>query len=235
MKRFSFAVLTNAFLFAVISLVGICCFYPTEVPATTDEPTLYSSGDRDSNEISLMFNVYWGTDEVREILAILEEYDAKATFFLGGCWADDNNACVKEILNGGHEVGNHGYFHKDHDKLSLAENQAEILNCHQLVELMTGYEMTLFAPPSGAYCENTLKVAEELGYRVILWSVDTIDWRDDDASIIATRAKKATGGDFVLMHPMQGTVEALPGILSYYREQGYTAVTVSENLNHGEQ
>lgn len=234
MKRFSAAVLTNAFLVAILSIVGICCFYPMEVPTTTDEGNLYSCGDRESQEVSLMFNVYWGTDEVYEILDILEAYDAKATFFVGGSWADDNNACLKEILKHGHELGNHGYFHKEHSRLSYAENLAEIKNCHQLVQLISGYEMQLFAPPSGAYRKETLRAAEESGYKVILWSLDTVDWRDNQASVIYNRAVKAQGGEFVLMHPMSGTVQALADILGYYRTQNLTVVTVSENLSSKE-
>ena len=67
-----------------------------------------------------MFNVYWGTDEVYQILDILTEHEAKATFFIGGCWADDNVECLKEIYAQGHEIGNHGYFHKEHSKMDLS-------------------------------------------------------------------------------------------------------------------
>ena len=54
-----------------------------------------------------MFNVYWGTDEIYQILDILDQYTVKSTFFIGGCWADDNVACLREIVRRGHELGNH--------------------------------------------------------------------------------------------------------------------------------
>ena len=67
--------------------------------------------------------------------------------------------------------------------------------------------------------------------KTILWSRDTIDWRDKDKKLIYKRATKdIQGGEFVLMHPMTATVEALGDILKYYQTQGLTTATVSENI-----
>jgi peptidoglycan/xylan/chitin deacetylase (PgdA/CDA1 family) len=69
---------------------------------------------------------------------------------------------------------------------------------------------------------------------MILWSRDTVDWRDKDENLTFTRATEGvTGGDFILMHPMETTVSALPRILKYYKENGLQAVTVTENLTYG--
>ena len=158
-------------------------------------------------------------------------YNAKATFFIGGCWADDNVECLKAIDAAGHEIGNHGYFHKDHDKLSLVQNQKEISDCNRFIELAIGKKVSLFAPPSGAYNNDTLKAAELLNMKTILWSKDTIDWRDKNPSLIYTRAtKKVCVGDFILMHPMKETAEALEDILKFYETNHLKTVTVSENL-----
>ena len=101
-----------------------------------------------------------------------------------------------------------------------------------LVKRIAGYEMNLFAPPSGAFSVTTLKVAEQLGYTTVMWSKDTIDWRDKDEDLVV---KRATGdiasGDLVLMHPKEHTLRALPSILDYYGKIGLKAVTVSECLN----
>ena len=116
-----------------------------------------------------------------------------------------------------------------------AENLAEMQHCQDLISLMTGYEMKLFAPPSGAYGNDTLQAAADMGYKVILWSRDTVDWRDKDSKLVYERATSAKGGDFVLMHPMEYTADALDGILKYYQKNGFSAVTVSENLGYGGQ
>ena len=91
--------------------------------------------------------------------------------------------------------------------------------------------MNLFAPPSGSFSQNTLDVASELGYKTIMWSKDTIDWRDKDSNLVYTRATKSIkGGDLVLMHPTKHTLEALPQIIDYYNSINMKVVTVSENL-----
>ena len=178
-----------------------------------------------------MFNVYEHTDNVLAILDILDEYEAKSTFFIGGSWADDNVDCVREIYKRGHEIASHGYFHKDHSMMSLEANAEEIRPSVKLLNMICGTEVKLFAPPSGAFCEATLNACESMDLRVIMWSRDTIDWRDKDVGMIYNRAtKNLKKGEFVLMHPTDCTVTALPEILSYIRNDGLTAVTVSCNL-----
>ena len=164
----------------------------------------------------------------------MEEFNAKCTFFLGGCWADDNVACIKEIVSQGHELGNHGYFHKDHTKLAKEEEKQEIVRCNQFLALVAGASPILFAPPSGAYTAATVATAKALGMKVILWSRDTVDWRDKDEKIIYERAtKNIREGEFVLAHPMEATANALPKILEEYKRQGLRCVTVSDNLQIG--
>ncbi len=226
-------VATNVVLGVLVLSLGALCLAPIEenVSAQTEGQTIYRLADKNPQGISLMFNVYWGTEEVYRILDILQEYDAKATFFIGGCWADDNVDCLRDIYALGHEIGNHGYFHKDQDKLDLLNNQKEIADCNRFIELALGYTPTLFAPPSGAYNEYTLQAAEALDMKTILWSKDTIDWRDKNAAIIYSRAtKNVKAGDFILMHPMKETADALGDILKYYETNGLEAVTVSKNL-----
>lgn len=233
MKKLSsrtIAALTNSFLALVVLVIGVVCFLPSASAAAGVEEKAYYRGNSEDG-VSLMFNVYWGTETVYQILDVLDEYGVKVTFFLGGCWADDNVACVKEIAERGHEIGSHGYFHREHDKLSLQENLAEIKNSVDFISLACGYEVKLFAPPSGAYNDDTVAAAEALGLKTVMWSKDTIDWRDKDSALCFTRAtKEAKGGDLVLMHPMEHTLDALPGILAYYAENALRVITVGENL-----
>ncbi len=226
---------TNLALCALILSVGVVCLYPIDSTVSKEGGgNIYRSASENSDGVSLMFNVYWGTEEVYQILDILAENQAKATFFIGGCWADDNVECLKEIAQGGHEIGNHGYFHKDHANLSKADNEKEIKTCNQFISLSLGVTPTLFAPPSGSYGKDMLAVCDKLNMKTVLWSRDTIDWRDKDEELIYSRAtKNIKGGEFVLMHPMAATVKALDDILTYYKSCNLRVISVSENLRVG--
>ena len=93
--------------------------------------------------------------------------------------------------------------------------------------------MTLFAPPSGAFSKTTLQVAEQLGYKTIMWSRDTIDWRDQNVDLIVKRAtSNIDGGELILMHPTKCTDLALDTVLNYYKTNGFQICTVSENINN---
>ena len=231
-KAVKLNIATNLVLGVLVLSVGALCLAPKKNTAVDGVDTqIYRQGAATSTGVSLMFNVYWGTDEVYQILDILQSHEAKATFFIGGSWADDNVECLRAIYAGGHEIGNHGYFHKDHKKLNFEQNRKEISDCNRFIELALGQAPTLFAPPSGSYGENMLSACKVLNMKTILWSRDTIDWRDKDAALIYTRAtKNIKGGELVLMHPMTATVSALDDILKYYETQSLSAITVSQNI-----
>lgn len=225
-------VITNCLLMLVVLSVSLVGYFGGNAAAVSYENTnLYYGGDEQSGAVSLTFNIYENTANVNKILDILDEYEAKATFFIGGCWADDNVDCVREIFKRGHEVGSHGYFHKDHSKMSYEANLEEIRPSIKLIEMISGKKATLFAPPSGAFCEETLSACTFLDLKVIMWSRDTIDWRDNDVSLIVKRAtQNLKAGEFILMHPKDVTVQALPQILTYIRDGGLKTATISQNL-----
>lgn len=212
------------------SVLAVVCFVPKRAVSIVGGES-YSpiyKGNEEKPCVALMFNVYENTETVNAILDVLLGFDVKATFFVGGCWADDNNDTVKRILNEGHGLGNHGYFHKNHKKLGLNDNIAEIKHNHELIKAISGCEMTLFAPPSGAFSKNTLIAAEKLGYKTIMWSKDTIDWRDNDVNLVYKRATEIQNGDFILLHPKAHTLKALSQILDFYKEKGVTPKRVDE-------
>lgn len=191
----------------------------------------YYHGNETNNNVSLMFNVYMGEQYIPDILNVLSENNVKVTFFVGGSWAIKHTELLEDILSQGHEIGNHGYWHKDHKILSIEKNMSEIGLTHEVIKQTLNYEMTLFAPPSGSYGQNTLKVAQDMGYKTIMWSKDTIDWRDQDTSLIVSRAtKNPKNGDLILMHPTASTLSALPEIITFYTQSGYKLTTVSENI-----
>lgn len=222
--------ITNGVLALVLVVVGVVCFYPTAAHVSGLEDRVHYRGTS-GDGVSLMFNVYWGTQEVESILEVLAAYDAKATFFIGGSWADDNTACVRKIVEAGHEVGSHGYFHRDHTTLGYEGNVEEISRSVQFLQLAAGVPVTLFAPPSGAYDEDTVNAAESLGLRTVMWSRDTIDWRDKDEETCYLRATEdLQAGELILMHPMEHTLKALPRILEYCNTHSLHPITVGENL-----
>lgn len=224
------ALLTNGILALILIVVGAVCFFPSASHVSGVKERVVSRGNAE-NAVSLMFNVYWGSGEVEGILSVLEEYGAKATFFLGGSWADDNTALVKRIAEEGHEVASHGYFHRDHASLDYDGNYKEIKQSVDFISAAAGVEIALFAPPSGAYNDDTVLAAESLGLRTVMWSRDTVDWRDKDEEVCYTRATSGLeSGEFILMHPMPHTLAALPRILHYLETHGLSAVTVSENI-----
>ena len=190
-----------------------------------------SNGNRNSNKVSLMFNVYWGTEYIAEILQVLDRYNVKTTFFVGGIWVEKELDTLNKIVSKGHEIGNHGYLHKDHEKLSYDQNYDEIKVNHDLVKVSTGIEMNLFAPPSGSFNKATIESSSLLGYTTIMWSKDTIDWRDKDSNLVFKRATEGvTGGELILAHPTAHTVKALPLILEYYKINNIEATTVTDCL-----
>ncbi len=226
----------NICIGCLLVLIGLAVYFGVTFGGTNKETSagqgaIYQ-GDTSSNKISLMINVCWGTEYLNDMLEILNEKNAKVTFFVGGTWVADNEQVLVQMAENGHEIGNHAYSHKDHDKLTAESSKKEISTTHALVKSMIGKDMTLFAPPSGAYNSQTVEVAEELGYKTIMWTRDTIDWRDQDADLIYNRAiEGAKGGDLILMHPTECTLEALPRIIDTLQSQGFELVTVSNNLS----
>ena len=197
-------------------------------------------GDRDGGKVALMFNVYEGTEYVEEIARLLSERGMSATFFLGGIWAERNGDTVIRLAADGFELGNHGYLHRNHAALSAERNRSEIVVTERLLsatlsdlpsEERAAALPKLFAPPSGSMGDAMHAVCEQLGYTVVMWTRDTIDWRDHDAALITERAlRDLAAGDLILMHPTAATVQALPAVLDGIAAAGLTADTVTAVL-----
>lgn len=211
-------------------LIGLAVSNSAALATQADNRVIYA-GNTEKNNVCFMINVYQGNQEIKDMLDILDLYKVKTTFFIGGCWAVNNIDLVKEIYTRGHEIGNHGFYHKDQDKLDYDANLQEINMCHKVVSENLGIEMKLFAPPSGAYNIKTVDAATNLNYKTIMWTHDTIDWRDQDSDLIFKRAtKNLSNGDLVLMHPTKKTVDALSSILSTAINNGFQPTTVSNCL-----
>lgn len=240
MKKIHFSVIKIrkwAVNLAVILIVGVVAGFAIiagfNAMPTSAVSGVYYNGDKNSNNVTLMVNVYWGTEYLDDMLEILDEKGVKTTFFVGGTWAVLNEDYLTKIYNAGHELANHGYHHKDHDKLDEEGNLNEIKTTHTIIKELLDVDMNLFAPPSGAYDKLTVSCASQLGYKTIMWTRDTIDWRDHDENLIYNRAiKNASGGDLILMHPTEATVKALPNIIDYFQSNNFNLTTVSENIGN---
>ncbi len=227
-------IISNIVLSLVLVSLSLLVFFsnPAATTASTSAKPIYN-GNPLNNNVSLMINVYWGDEYLPSMLDTLDKYNVKTTFFFGGSWVAKNDAMLKEIHSRGHEIANHGYLHKDQDKLNLEQNLREISVTQSLIEQKIGVKTNLFAPPSGAFNDATLEASESLGYKTIMWSRDTIDWRDKNADLIYKRATKdVKAGDLILMHPTDCTAKALPNILKYYADNAINCAKVSDVIRY---
>ena len=188
-------------------------------------------GNETKQVVALECNVVWGTEYMEPMLDTLKEKDIRITFFVGGEWARDNPDLLKRMAEEGHEIGNHGYSHRHHNNLNLEGNRKEILDTEKVIEAAIGVKTSLFAPPYGEFNDITLQAADSLGYRTVLWSIDTIDWRRDGTDNILQRVmKNPHNGALILMHPTADTVTVLPVIIEKLQGLGYHIGSVSDAI-----
>ena len=128
--------------------------------------------ETDENNVAVTFNCAVGNSDMDSILATLDKYNVKATFFLLGSWADNYKEEVKKIYDAGHEIGNHGYSHKDLPSMSFENILLDIQQCNNAIKSITGHTPTMFRAPSGAYDNKTISAAENLGMMTIQWDVE---------------------------------------------------------------
>lgn len=163
----------------------------------------------------------------KEIVKLLNEYDANATFFILGNKVENYYDTLAYVLESGNELGNHSYNHKKLTKLSSKElhNQIELTN--EVVKKTLDYDIHLFRPTYGA-TSNSLK--SNVNMEIVLWNVDTEDWKLRDSKKIYEKAiHDIKDGKIILMHDIyKSTLDALKRILPELKKQGYQIVTVSE-------
>lgn len=230
MKKNMLSYVVNLSLALVLTLVGAVSFLGSSVK-TVKASSPYYNGNKSNMVVSIMFNVYGGEEYLDQIVETLNVYDAKATFFIGGVWAIKHEDAIIKLCKSGNEIANHGYLHRDHKKLSYTQNKDEIKTAERTIEGICGAKTKLFAPPSGSFSADTIKACDDLGYKTIMWSKDTIDWRDQNVDLIVKRAtENVLAGDLILMHPTKCSAQALPIILQKLKSKNFQIKTVSENI-----
>lgn len=184
----------------------------------------------DENKVAISFDAAWGADKTRDIMALCEEYNVKATFFLVGFWIDKYPEMVKEIYNRGFEIGIHSSTHPDMTKLSKSKIRDELYNNMQQIKELTGYTPKLFRPPYGYYNNNLIDICEDLGLSCIEWSVDSLDWKGLSANEIASRVtSKSCNGSIVLFHNnSDNIIHGLKMVLEYYKLNKTEIVPIGE-------
>lgn len=176
-----------------------------------------------------------------QILDILEQYDAKATFFVAGNKVIRFPEVLKRVEQEGHEIANHTYNHIYSGKITSEKLTSELEQTDQIIESITGKKPTLYRPVGGLYNDVIIETALKNGKHIILWSwnLDPKDWRSPPAGQMVNYITKGVQpGNIILFHDWIGseysqtsqTVMALKGVLGYLHDNGYECVTVSELL-----
>lgn len=162
-----------------------------------------------------------------ELLAVLEKYNAHATFFMLGQKVSGREAEIQKMLELGCEIGNHSYSHPQLSKLGADAVKNQIGSTNDLLKGVTGTDATVMRPPYGDYAGQA---AANVGLPIILWNVDTLDWKTRDTQQTIANVKTwADDGDIVLMHDIhKPTVDAAAELIPYLIGEGYQLVTVSE-------
>lgn len=161
----------------------------------------------------------------------LKERNAHATFFLCGYRVEDFHSMMDRYVAEGHEIGNHT---ADHIRLDIdtADGGLEQVSSNQeKIAAYTSDTPALMRPVGGAYNDAVLASMKQLGLPVILWNVDTLDWKyHDDAEIVRQRIiDNAADGVIVLEHDLyEATVDGVLAAIDELQQQGYAFVTVSE-------
>lgn len=192
--------------------------------------------DREEKWVALTFDVNWAErDYLEEILSVLTKNDVKATFFVMGKWViypEDKSDKLLAIKEGGHEIENHSYEHPDFQKITKERMRSEINKTEEIFKKYGIENKKMFRCPSGSYNEETLKVADEMGYKVVQWDVDSLDWKETGQEYEYSRViNNVKNGSIVLFHNNgKYTPANLDKIIKNLKNQGYEFKKIEEIL-----
>lgn len=195
-------------------------------------PSPIYRGHPEKNMVAFLINVSWGKEHIPDILDILNEHQIKATFFIEGKWAKENVETVKMIDEQGHVIGNHAYDHPDMATMSKSDSTHQIDQTNKIIKAIIDKNIKWFAPPSGSFSEEVIKAANELHMETILWTIDTIDWKNPSVSVMMNRVQsKLHPGGTILMHPTPAIVRGLDPLIKAIKRDGYRIDTIERLLS----
>lgn len=179
-------------------------------------------GHPEKEMVSFIINVSWGKEHIPAILETLNEYQVKASFFIEGKWARENAELVKMIKENGHIIGNHAYNHPDMARINSSEITDQIVKTNEILKAINSEDPVYFTPPSGSFNDQVIQTAADLKMETVLWTVDTIDWKNPSISVMINRvSNNIHPGAIILMHPTQVIADGLDELILLIKEKGY--------------
>ena len=196
-------------------------------------------GDPERPTIALVFNVGAGAEPATAILDTLRDRQYRATFFVMGSWAERHPELLGRIAADGHEVGSHGYSVFDLTTVSDGEVRADLVAADAAIGAVTGRSTRPLWSPSAGYRDRRVRaIAADLGYRPILWTVDSGDWTLEATpeSVYSHVVNGASNGAIIVLHldslrSATSTALVLPRVIDDLRGAGYQLVSVTELLS----
>ena len=188
----------------------------------------------DEKKVAISYDAAWGADKTEDILAVLKEYDVKATFFLVGFWIDKFPEKVKAFQDAGMEIGTHTDTHPDLAKKNADTVKSELETSMKKITDITGQEVNLFRAPFGSYNNTVISVADNLGLKTIQWNIDSLDWKGLSAADVNSRVmNNLSEGSIILMHNnADNVVQSTKLVLENLKNRGYKVTSVGELIYH---
>ena len=195
----------------------------------------YFLGDPTQKKIYLTFDAGFENGNTPKILDVLRDHKVPATFFLVGNYIDTAPELVKRMVAEGHTVGNHTTTHPDMSKISSKESFAKELNTlEEKYRSLIGKDMPkVYRPPQGKFSESNLKMAHEMGYNTIFWSLAYVDWYTDNQptkeEAFSKLLPRMHPGAVVLLHSTSKTnADILDELLTKWENEGYVIRPITE-------
>jgi peptidoglycan/xylan/chitin deacetylase (PgdA/CDA1 family) len=195
-------------------------------------------GDPAQPNLALVFNVGAGFEPATSILDTLAERDQRLTFFVMGWWAERHPDLLQAIADRGHEIASHGHRIFDLTLASDAQVQSDLETADTAISAVTGRTTRPLWSPSAGYRDARVRsIAASLGYRPILWTIDSGDWTTEATpeSVYSHVINGARNGAIVVLHfdspnTLSSTALVLPRLIDALRESGFRLVTITELL-----
>lgn len=230
---------SGIFMICIILFSNIGIAYCKDSSKNPDNNHVFYSKSSVQKRVALTFDDGPDNKYTPQILDILKKYNIKATFFVVGRRTVIYPSIIKRIIKEGHAIGNHTWDHQNLLKVSNKDALTEVSKTDEAIFSIAGIHTSLMRPPYGRTDSYVNKMMVSKGYNVILWSVDTRDWAGTSVPDIMKAVKnEIRPGGIILQHcsgNVANTVKALPQIITYLKEKGYTFVTVPELINVSQQ
>lgn len=221
------------FLTMLLLLLGAPLLKKTKVQkaaASARRLPVYSVAS-DEPKIALTFDCAWENSDTTELLALLSEYNVKATFFTTGDWCRRYPEDVKRIFGAGHAVENHSDQHPHVASIDAQKLEADTRACSETIASLTGTAPRYYRAPYGEYSDAMLAVVEDtIGLQTIQWDVDSRDWQKRSAKEMTSSViGSVQNGSILLFHnDTHNTPQALRSIIPALQKKGYVFVLLPE-------